>query len=42
MVSFPMIFVGGIFFPVRDLPGILQPVVKAIPIGYLTDALRGW
>jgi ABC-2 type transport system permease protein len=41
LVSFPMIFVGGIFFPVRDLPGILQPLVKAIPIGYLTDALRG-
>ncbi|PTX58892.1 ABC-2 type transport system permease protein [Melghirimyces profundicolus] len=40
LISFPMIFVGGIFFPVRDLPGILQPLVKAIPIGYLTDALR--
>ncbi|MFC4075341.1 ABC transporter permease [Salinithrix halophila] len=41
LISFPMIFVGGIFFPVRDLPGLLQPVVKAIPIGYLTDSLRG-
>ncbi|SDX33325.1 ABC-2 type transport system permease protein [Marininema mesophilum] len=41
LISFPMIFVGGIFFPVRDLPGLLQPVVKAIPIGYLTDGLRG-
>lgn len=41
LISFPMIFVGGIFFPIRDLPGILQPLVKAIPIGYLTDALRG-
>ncbi|MCS1352146.1 ABC transporter permease [Mechercharimyces sp. CAU 1602] len=41
LISFPMIFVGGIFFPVRDLPGFLQPLVKAIPIGYLTDALRG-
>ncbi|SDC63717.1 ABC-2 type transport system permease protein [Melghirimyces thermohalophilus] len=40
LVSFPMIFVGGIFFPLRDLPGLLQPLVKAIPIGYLTDALR--
>lgn len=40
-ISFPMIFVGGIFFPIRDLPGILQPIVKAIPIGYLTEALRG-
>ncbi|OYD06786.1 ABC transporter permease [Paludifilum halophilum] len=41
LISFPMIFVGGIFFPVRDLPGLLQPLVKAIPIGYLTDSLRG-
>jgi ABC-2 type transport system permease protein len=41
LISFPMIFVGGIFFPVRDLPELLQPLVKAIPIGYLTDALRG-
>ncbi|SFS89432.1 ABC transporter permease [Marininema halotolerans] len=41
LISFPMIFVGGIFFPVRDLPGLLQPIVKAIPIGYLTEGLRG-
>ncbi|MBA4603347.1 ABC transporter permease [Thermoactinomyces mirandus] len=41
LISFPMIFVGGIFFPIRDLPGILQPLVQAIPIGHLTDALRG-
>lgn len=41
LISFPMIFVGGIFFPVRDLPGLLQPLVKAIPIGYLTESLRG-
>lgn len=40
LISFPMIFVGGIFFPIRDLPDILQPVVKAIPIGYLTESLR--
>lgn len=41
LISFPMIFVGGIFFPIRDLPELLQLFVKAIPIGYLTDALRG-
>jgi ABC-2 type transport system permease protein len=41
LISFPMMFVGGIFFPVRSLPGLLKPLVKAIPIGYLTDALRG-
>lgn len=41
LVSFPMMFIGGIFFPVRKLPDILQYIVKAIPIGHLTDALRG-
>jgi ABC-2 type transport system permease protein len=41
LISFPMIFVGGIFFPIRSLPGFLQGIVQAIPIGHLTDALRG-
>jgi ABC-2 type transport system permease protein len=40
LISFPMIFVGGIFFPIRDLPDILQPVVEVIPIVHLTRALR--
>lgn len=40
LVSFPMIFVGGIFFPIRNLPDILQPLVEAIPIVHLTRALR--
>jgi ABC-2 type transport system permease protein len=40
-ISFPMMFIGGIFFPVRQLPDFLQIVVQAIPIGHLTDALRG-
>lgn len=41
LIAFPMIFVGGIFFPVRDLPGVLQSIVQVIPIVHLTDALRG-
>ncbi|MDR6227578.1 ABC transporter permease [Desmospora profundinema] len=41
LVTFPMIFVGGIFFPIRDLPGLLQPLIQLIPIGHLTDSLRG-
>ncbi|MFS8512354.1 MAG: ABC transporter permease [Planifilum fulgidum] len=40
LVSFPMIFVGGIFFPIRNLPDILQPLVEVIPIVHLTRALR--
>lgn len=41
LISFPMIFVGGIFFPVKNLPDLIQPIVQAIPIGHLTDSLRG-
>ncbi|WP_028778454.1 ABC transporter permease [Shimazuella kribbensis] len=41
LISFPMMFIGGIFFPVRQLPDFLQIVVQAIPIGHLTTALRG-
>jgi ABC-2 type transport system permease protein len=41
LISFPMMFIGGIFFPIRQLPDFLQIVVQAIPIGHLTDALRG-
>ncbi|MBD1372309.1 ABC transporter permease [Hazenella sp. IB182357] len=41
LISFPMIFVGGIFFPIRDLPGFLNYVVQVIPIGHLTEAIRG-
>lgn len=41
LITFPMVFVGGIFFPIRDLPGLLQPLIQVIPIGHLTDSLRG-
>lgn len=40
LLSFFMIFLGGIFFPIRDLPIWLAPLIKVIPISYLADALR--
>lgn len=40
VVQFPMMFLSGIFFPVEIMPSFLQPVVKAIPLTYLGDALR--
>lgn len=40
LVQFPMMLLSGIFFPVNVLPGFLQPVIKAIPLTYLGDALR--
>lgn len=39
-LSFPMFFLGGIFFPISDMPEFLQPVVYAIPISHLADVLR--
>jgi len=39
-LSFPMLFLGGVFFPVRDMPEFLQPIVNVIPISHLSHALR--
>ncbi|MEW6245043.1 MAG: ABC transporter permease [Bacillota bacterium] len=40
LVQFPMMFLSGIFFPVNMMPGFLRPVMKAMPLTYLADALR--
>ncbi len=40
MVQFPMMFMSGIFFPVEFMPGFLRPIMSAIPLTYLGDALR--
>jgi ABC-2 type transport system permease protein len=39
-VNFPMMFLSGIFFPLALLPAFLTPVVRALPLTYLADALR--
>ncbi len=39
-ISFPLLFLGGIFFPISNMPGWLQPVVELIPIAHLTTAMR--
>jgi len=38
---FPMIFLCGLFFPVRELPAFLQPLSYALPLTYGTDVLHG-
>lgn len=40
LLNFPMLFLSGLFFPVEVMPAWIQPVVKAIPLTYLADALR--
>ncbi|PYI51588.1 ABC transporter permease [Paenibacillus flagellatus] len=39
-VSFPMLFLGGVFFPIKQMPEFLQPIVKLLPISHLTTAMR--
>lgn len=39
-ISFPMMFLSGIFFPLDQLPGSLQDVVHVFPLTYLSDALH--
>jgi ABC-2 type transport system permease protein len=39
-VNFPMMFLSGIFFPLAALPVFLAPVVRALPLTYLGDALH--
>ena len=39
-IQFPMMFLGGVFFPVEMMPDFLRPVVQAIPLTYLADSLR--
>lgn len=40
LVTFPMIFLGGSYFPVDSAPAFLKPVVKVVPLTHLNDALR--
>ncbi len=40
IINFPMMFLSGIFFPVETMPGFLKPIITAMPLTYLGDALR--
>ncbi len=40
LINFPMMFLSGIFFPLTLMPAWIQPVVSALPLTYLGDALR--
>ncbi len=40
IVLVPQFLLSGVLFPVNSLPGILQPLVAIMPLGYAVDALR--
>lgn len=40
VVTLPMIFLSGVWFPVSGLPSGLRQIVSLLPLTYLVDGLR--
>ena len=40
LIVFPMLFLGGTFFPTDGMPVLLQHIVHYLPLQYLTHSLR--
>ncbi len=40
IVVFPMMFLGGTFFAVENMPGWLQVIANVLPLTYFSDAVR--
>jgi ABC-2 type transport system permease protein len=40
LVQFPMLFLSGIFWPIDIMPAFMRPIINAMPLTYLGDALR--
>ena len=40
LIVFPMLFLGGTFFPVTGMPGWLQAIAKLLPLTFFSTALR--
>lgn len=39
-VSFPMMFLSGVFFPVDNFPTVIQSIARVLPLTFLGDGLR--
>ena len=40
LLTFPMLFLSGIFFSMENAPSWLRPITTILPLPYLVDALR--
>jgi ABC-2 type transport system permease protein len=40
VVSFPMMFLSGVFFPVESFPEAVQVIARVLPLTFLGDGLR--
>lgn len=41
VLNFPMMFLAGTFWPREFMPKVIQPVIAALPLTPLVDAMRG-
>jgi len=39
-LTFPMIFLSGVFFPIKQMPGFMQIISRILPLTYAIEALR--
>jgi ABC-2 type transport system permease protein len=40
VVSFPMMFLAGVFWPIENFPSFIQPISRVLPLTFLGDGLR--
>lgn len=40
MFQFPMMFLSGVFFPIQQMPTVMQYISKIIPLTYAIEAMR--
>jgi ABC-2 type transport system permease protein len=40
LVTFPQMFLSGIFYPIDILPEWIQPIAHILPLSFLADAVR--
>ena len=41
LITFPMMFLSGVFFPLGSMPDWVQPLINLMPLKYGVEALRG-
>ena len=40
LVTFPQVFLSGIFYPIETLPELIQPVAQLLPLSFVATGLR--
>ncbi len=40
LVTFPQMFLSGIFYPIDNLPALIQPVAQLLPLSFVVTSLR--